>query len=167
MPGMEPKPVRASQAEMTELMLPNDANILGNILGGKVMHLVDLCGAVAASRHAGNVAVTAAMDHMDFRSPVRVGELLVLRASVNRAFNTSMEVGVKVYSESIVSGERRHTSSAYLTFVALDAAGRRTPVPPVIPETDDERRRWEQAAERRAQRLALRKPSRLGSASSR
>lgn len=147
------KPVRLSQAEMTEMVLPNDANILGNILGGQVMHLVDLCGAIAAARHAGRVAVTASIDHMDFRFPIKVGELVVLKASVNRAFQTSMEVGVKVFAESMLSGERRHTSSAYLTFVAIDDQGQRCPVPPVLPGTDDERRRFEEAGARRAQRL--------------
>lgn len=141
---------------MTELVLPNDANIVGTILGGKVMHLVDLCGAIAACRHAGAVTVTASIDHMDFRYPIRVGELVVLKASVNRAFHTSMEVGVKVFSESMLNGERRHTSSAYLTFVALDAAGHRVEVPPVLPETADERRRYEKAAARRAYRLTQR-----------
>ncbi|HXR96485.1 MAG TPA: acyl-CoA thioesterase [Terriglobales bacterium] len=150
------KPVRLSQAEMTELVLPNDANMLGNILGGKVMHLVDLCGAIAACRHSGTVAVTASVDHMDFRYPILVGELVVLKASVNRAFKTSMEVGVKVYSENMLSGERRHTSTAYLTFVALDDHGQRVPVPPVVPETADEQRRFEAAATRRAYRLRQR-----------
>ena len=150
------KPVRLSQAEMTELVLPNDANMLGNILGGKVMHLVDLCGAIAACRHSGTVAVTASVDHMDFRYPILVGQLVVLKASVNRAFKTSMEVGVKVYSENMLSGERRHTSTAYLTFVALDDNGQRVAVPPVVPETADEQRRFEAAATRRAYRLRQR-----------
>ena len=141
---------------MTELVLPNDANMLGNILGGKVMHLVDLCGAIAACRHSGTVAVTASVDHMDFRYPILVGQLVVLKASVNRAFKTSMEVGVKVYSENMLSGERRHTSTAYLTFVALDDNGQRVAVPPVVPETADEQRRFEAAATRRAYRLRQR-----------
>ncbi|HVA65061.1 MAG TPA: acyl-CoA thioesterase [Terriglobales bacterium] len=155
----DPKPVRASQSEMTELVLPNDANIVGAILGGRVMHLVDLCAAIAACRHAGAIAVTAAVDHMDFRYPIHVGELVVLKASVNRAFHTSMEVGVKVFAESMLDGTRRHTSSAYLTFVALDDHGQCLPVPPVLPETDDERRRYEQAATRRAYRLSHRQRS--------
>lgn len=150
------KPVRASQAEMTELVLPNDTNTIGNVLGGKVMHLVDLCGAIAACRHAGRIAVTASVDHMDFRHPVTVGELLILKASVNRVFTTSMEVGVKVFAESMLDGERRHTSSAYLTFVAVDEHGGRQPVRPVIPETEDEKRRYEQAGLRRAHRLSQR-----------
>ncbi|MGH9414753.1 MAG: acyl-CoA thioesterase [Terriglobales bacterium] len=153
---LDPKPVRLSQAEMTELVLPNDANIVGNILGGKVMHLVDLCCAIAASRHAGSVCVTASIDQMDFRFPIHIGELVILKASVNRAFHTSMEVGVKVFAESMLTGRRRHTSSAYLTFVAVDEHGDRLPVPPVLPETEDEKRRYEKAADRRAYRLSQR-----------
>jgi len=152
----DPKPVQASQAEMTELVLPNDANIMGNILGGKVMHLVDLCGAIAAARHCGTAAVTASVDHMDFRYPIHIGDVVVLKASVNRVFNTSMEVGVKVFSESLLTGRRRHTSSAYLTFVAVDEHGDRVPVPPLRPESEDEKRRYEAAGRRREQRLAQR-----------
>ncbi len=150
------RPVAASQAEMTEVVLPNDANPLGNILGGKVMHLVDVCGAIAAHRHASSYVVTASIDHMDFLHPIRVGELIVLKSSVNRVFHTSMEVGVKVFSENVLTGERQHTSSAYLTFVALDAAGRRREIPPVAPETADQRRRFEQAGRRREYRMAER-----------
>ncbi|HEY8055724.1 MAG TPA: acyl-CoA thioesterase [Terriglobales bacterium] len=155
-PSREPKPVRLSQSEMTEIVLPNDANIVGNVLGGRVMHLVDLCGAIAAARHSGSVAVTASIDHMDFRFPIHIGELIVLQASVNRAFNTSMEVGVKVYAESLLTGRRRHTSSAYLTFVAVDEHGDRISVPPVLPETEDEKRRYDKAEARRKYRLAQR-----------
>lgn len=153
----DPKPARTSQAEMTELVLPNDANVMGNVLGGRVMHLVDLCGAIAAARHSGTVAVTASVDHMDFRYPIHIGDLVVLKASVNRVFNTSMEVGVKVFSESLLTGRRRHTSSAYLTFVAVDEHGDHIPVPPLQPETDDEKRRFEAAGRRREQRLAQRR----------
>ena len=150
------KPVRASQAEMTEIVLPNDANPLGNILGGKVMHLVDLCGAIAAHRHSGSYAVTASIDHMDFRNPIRVGDLILLKASVNRVFRTSMEVGVKVFSENILTGQRQHTSSAYLTFVALDEYGQRKEIIPVLPGTEEEKRRFEEAGVRRAYRLEQR-----------
>ncbi len=150
------RPVSASQAEMTEVVLPNDANPLGNILGGKVMHLVDVCGAIAAHRHASSYVVTASIDHMDFLHPIRVGELIVLKSSVNRVFHTSMEVGVKVFSENVLTGERQHTSSAYLTFVALDAQGRRKEIPPVLPQTGEERRRYEQAGQRHEYRMAER-----------
>lgn len=150
------KPVRESQSEMTEVVLPNDANVLGHILGGKVMHLMDIAAAIAAHRHARNHVVTASVDHLDFRHPIKVGQLIVLKSSVNRVFKTSMEVGVKVFSEDILSGTRLHTSSAYLTFVALDEQGRRKAIPPVIPETEDEQRRYRQAEERREYRLAQR-----------
>jgi acyl-CoA hydrolase len=153
---MNPKPVRESVSEYSELALPNDANVLGNLLGGKVMHLVDLCGALAAIRHARTPVVTAAVDHMTFISPVKIGQLLMLRSSVNRVFRTSMEVGVKVLVEDLGTGEVRHTSSAYLTFVAVDAAGNRVPIPPVIAETEQEKRRYEEAALRREHRLEMR-----------
>ena len=153
---MTPKPVRESISEYNEFALPNDANVLGNLLGGKVMHLVDLCGALAAIRHARCPVVTAAVDYMTFISPVKIGQLLMLRSSVNRVFRTSMEVGVKVMVEDLASGEVRHTSSAYLTFVAIDAAGNRVPIPQVVPETEEEKRRYEEAARRREVRLEMR-----------
>src|SRR6202166_774475 len=109
------RPVRASHTEMTEIVLPQDSNLLGNILGGRVMHLVDIAGAIAAHRHCRSHVVTASVDHLDFRNPILIGELIVLKASVNRAFHTSLEVGVKVFSENVLSGERKHTTSAYLT----------------------------------------------------
>jgi len=154
---MIPKPVRESISEYSELALPNDANVLGALLGGKVMHLVDLCGALAAIRHARCPVVTASVDYMNFLSPVRIGQLLMLRSSVNRVFRTSMEVGVKVMVEDLGTGAVRHTSSAYLTFVAVDAEGHRVEVPAVIPETEDEKRRYEDAARRREVRLQMRK----------
>src|SRR5579863_4817085 len=132
---MEGKPVRESQSEYSEFALPNDANVLGHVLGGKVMHLVDLAGALAALRHARCPVVTASVDHMSFLHPVRIGELIMLRSSVNRVFRTSMEVGVKVWVEDLRTGERRHTSSAYLTFVAVNAKGTCEAIVPVIPET--------------------------------
>ena len=153
---MEGKPVRASQSTLSELALPNDANGLGTLLGGKLMHLVDIAGALAAARHSRQFVVTASMDHMDFREPVMIGELVVLRASVNRAFRTSMEVGVKVWAENMRTAYNRHVASAYLTFVALDKDRNSIPVPPLEPETDEERRRYEEAGERREYRLANR-----------
>ena len=154
---MEGKPVRESASEYSELALPNDANGLGHVLGGKVMHLVDLAGALAAMRHARRPVVTASIDHMNFLIPVRIGQLIILRSAVNRVFRTSMEVGVSVLVEDLVGGQRQHTSSAYLTFVALDEQGRPMPIQPVIPETEEEKRRYEEAGERRKYRLALRK----------
>jgi acyl-CoA hydrolase len=150
------KPVRASITEYSELALPNDANGLGNVLGGKVMHLVDMAGAIAAMRHAHHPCVTASVDNLNFLQPVHIGELIILRASVNRVFRTSMEVGVKVTTEKILTGECRHTCSAYLTFVAVNREGKPIAIPPVIPETAEEIRRFEQAEQRRAWRLELR-----------
>ena len=121
------------------------------------MHLVDLAGAMAAMRHARRLVVTLSVDQLLFLHPVRVGELIVLRSSVNRVFRTSMEVGVKVTTEKLMTGERRHTCSAYLTFVALDENQKPTPITPVIPETEEEQRRYRQAGERRQYRLAMRK----------
>jgi acyl-CoA hydrolase len=153
---MTGKPVSESASEYCELALPNDANGLGNVLGGKVMHLVDLAGAMAAMRHARRPVVTASVDSLHFLHPVRIGQLLILRSSVNRVFRTSMEVGVRVLAENLLTGERVHTCSAYLTFVALDANGIATPVPPVIPETEQQHRWYREAEERRAYRLAMR-----------
>ncbi|PWU05092.1 MAG: acyl-CoA thioesterase [Terriglobia bacterium] len=150
------KPVRQSVSEYSELALPTDVNALGNVLGGKVMHLVDLAGAMAAIRHARLPVVTASVDGLQFLHPVHSGELIILRSSVNRVFQTSMEVGVKVTTENLLTGHRLHTCSAYLTFVALDEKGKPTPVGPVIPETEEEKRRYREAGERRAYRLAHR-----------
>ena len=147
--------VSESASEYYEVCLPNDANTLGHMLGGHVMHLVDLCGAIAAIRHARCPVVTASVDQMTFLHPVRIGELVKLKSQVNRVFRTSMEVGVKVWVENMHTGEERHTSSAYLTFVALDKAGNRVVLPAAAPETEEEKRRFEQAAERRAYRLAF------------
>jgi acyl-CoA hydrolase len=154
---MTPKAVRESISDYSELALPNDANGLGNVLGGKVMHLVDLAGALAALRHARRPVVTASVDYMTFLHPVKIGQLILLRSSVNRVFRTSMEVGVKVSVEDLQTGAVRHTSSAYLTFVALDANGHTVPNPPVTPETEDEKRRYEEAARRRDYRLEMRR----------
>src|SRR5579864_3302508 len=150
------KAVRESISEYSELALPTDANGLGNVLGGKVMHLVDLAAAMAAIRHARTTVVTASVDSLHFIHPVRIGQLIVLRSSVNRVFHTSMEIGVQVETENLLTGEKLHTCSAYLTVVALDENKRPTAVPPVIPETADERRRYEEAGARREYRLALR-----------
>jgi acyl-CoA hydrolase len=146
---MRPRPVRESISEMAELVLPNVANPLNALLGGRLMHWIDLAGGIAAHRHSRQYVVTASIDHMDFLVPVRVGDLVILRSSVNRVYHTSMEVGVKVWVEHYRSEENIHVSSAYLTFVAVDAAGNRVAVPPVIPETEDEKRRYEDAAHRR------------------
>jgi len=148
--------IRGSRSEYSEICLPNDANMLGNMLGGHVMHLVDLCGAIAAIRHVRCPVVTASVDQMTFLHPIHVGELVLLKSQVNREFRTSMEVGVKVWVENLQTAEVKHTSSAYLTFVAVDNQGHRVVAPPIQPETEEELRRYEQAAERRAYRLAFR-----------
>jgi len=147
--SIRPRPVRESISEMAEIVLPNDANPLNALLGGRLMHWIDLAGAMAAHRHSRQYVVTASIDHLDFLVPVQVGDFVILRSSVNRAFHTSMEVGVKVWVEYYRSEESKHVSSAYLTFVAVDAAGNRMAVPPVVPETEDEKRRYEDAAHRR------------------
>lgn len=151
-----PRPVSESQSEMIEFVLPNDANPLGALLGGRLMHWIDLAGALAAHRHSRNYVVTASIDHLDFWTPVHVGDLVVLRSSVNRVFTTSMEVGVTVWVENYLAEESRHVSSAYLTFVAVDAAGRHLHVAPIIPETDEQKRRYEDAGRRREIRKAER-----------
>jgi acyl-CoA hydrolase len=139
---------------MVELVLPNDANQMGTLLGGRLMHWIDLAGALAALRHSRNYVVTASTDHLDFRFPVHVGDLVVFKSSVNRVFKTSMEVGIKVWVENHFTGERHHVSSAYLTFVAVDRNGRKLPVAPVIPESADQQRRFEDAGRRREIRRA-------------
>ena len=150
------RPVRESCSEYSELALPNDANPLGNLIGGRVMHLVDISGAIAAMRHARIPVVTASIDHMTFLHPVHIGELVILKSTVNRVFRTSMEVGVKVFVENMRTGLVRHTSSAYLTFVGIDTGGDRVPLPQVIPESAEELRRFEAAGARRIYRLQLR-----------
>lgn len=151
---LTPRPVRDSQSEMNEFVLPNDANPLGALLGGRLMHWIDMAGALAAHRHSRHYVVTASIDHLDFWTPVHVGDLVILRSSVNRVFTTSMEVGVTVWVENYLVEEQRQVSSAYLTFVAVDAAGRHLKVPPVVPETDEQKRRYEDAGRRREIRRA-------------
>lgn len=165
--GMSAKPARASRVEMVEVVLPNDANPLGNILGGRVMHLMDIAAAIAAHRHSNSYVVTASVDYVDFRNPIRVGDLIILKSSVNRVFRTSMEVGVKVFSENVLTGQRKHTSSAYVTFVAIDERGRPKPVRPLGLETAEDRRRYREAAIRRRIRLAHRYKQPLGRAEKR
>jgi acyl-CoA hydrolase len=148
------RPVHDSQSEMAEIVLPNDANPLGALLGGRLMHWIDLAGAMAAHRHSRSYAVTASVDHIDFLVPVRVGDLVILRSSVNRVFRTSMEVGVKVFVENYLADKFQHVASAYLTFVAVDANGNRVKVAPVIPETDEQKRRYDDAGRRREIRRA-------------
>ena len=170
-PATPPNPaartVASTQSEMTEIVLPNDTNTLGNLLGGRLMHFIDLTGAMAAYRHSRSYIVTAAMDHIDFIRPVHLGDLVTLKSSVNRAFSTSMEVGVKVWAENTRTTELAHVASAYLVFVAIDKDGRSQPVPEVVPESPDELRRFEGALRRREHRkaeAARRKQAKLATA---
>jgi len=151
---MKEKKVKDSQVEMIELVLPNDTNMLGNLLGGRLMHWIDIAAALTASRHCNNIAVTAAVDNLQFHDPIKLGDIVRLKASVNRAFKTSMEIGVRVEVEDIKSGKIFHSNSAYLTFVNVDKPSEKPiPVPPVVPESAEEKRRFEQAMKRREQRL--------------
>lgn len=140
---------------MNELVLPNDTNSLGNLMGGRLLHFMDVCAAIAAQRHSNRTVVTASVDSVDFRSAIRLGEVVVLEATVNRAFTTSMEVEIDVWAEDTSTGTRRRCNRAFYTFVAVDQSGRPIPVAPVEPETDEERERYEAAARRRELRLVL------------
>lgn len=140
---------------MTELVLPNDTNTLGNLMGGRLLHLMDVCAAIAAKRHSNRTVVTASVDSVDFQNAIRLGEVVVLKAAVNRAFSTSMEVGVSVWAEDTTTGQRRRSNRAYYTFVAVDQSGRPIPVRPVEPETEADRARHAAAGRRRELRLVL------------
>lgn len=151
------KPPRLSAVEMTEVVLPNDANPLGNMLGGRLLHLIDMAAAVAAIRHAGRPCVTASFDSVDFLTPVHVGEACILKAKVTWAGRTSLEIGVDVYAENMLTGQRRHTTTAFTTFVAIDpGTGKPAEVPPLAPETAEEQRFFDEGKVRREQRLARR-----------
>jgi acyl-CoA hydrolase len=151
---LSPKPVSASRVTLSIQMQVTDANIAGNVHGGTIMKLVDNAAGLAAAKHAGGYAVTAVMDEMSFLEPVYLSDVLTLKASVNQAFNTSMEVGVRVEAESFVTGKTTHTSSAYLVFVAIDDSGNPRPVPPLVAETEEEKQRQREAVLRREARLA-------------
>jgi len=153
LPGKRPI---ESMTEMVQVVLPNDANPLGFILGGTVMHLIDIAGAIAALRHARTVLVTAAVDGLQFLHPIRVGDLIILKARVTATWKTSLEVEVEVFSEETLTGRRQLTSLAYLTFVAVDRGSDRSPIPHLILETDDDRRRVAEAEARRGDRLKAR-----------
>lgn len=154
---LKAKPVSASRSEMTEIVLPAQTNPLGKLLGGQVMHWVDMVAAMAAHRHSNCYVVTASVDYIDFHNPINLGEIVTLKSHVNRVFRTSMEVGVEVFSENVMKGERKQTTTAYVTFVALDdKTGQPKPVAPLIVKTAEEKRRFREAAHRRKVRLALR-----------
>ncbi len=152
--GDTSRSAHCSQSEMTELILPNDTNTLGNLLGGRLMHFIDLVAAMAAYRHARTHVVTASMDHIDFIAPVHVGDLLILKSRVNRGYRTSMEVGVKVWAENAIEGTHRHVASAYLTFVAVDASGKPVPIPQLEVGDAEADRRFADAGRRREHRQA-------------
>jgi acyl-CoA hydrolase len=150
---MQARHPRESETVMSELMTPQHANLMGNVFGGVVLSLVDRVAAVAAIRHSRRPCVTVSVDKVDFKEPIHVGELITAYARVNYAGTTSMEVGVKIIAENVVTSDRRHTNSCYVTYVALDDNGRPTRVPPIVPETPDEKRRYDRAAKRRASRV--------------
>lgn len=157
MPQPEGKTATKSRVSLQQLMLPEHANAFGKIHGGLIMKMVDEAGGICAMRHAQRVCVTVAMDSMTFHSPVQVGELLSCVASVNYVGKTSIEVGVRVTAENPITGDTTHTNSAYLVYVALDENGQPCAVPPLVLETDDERRRWQDAQDRQRDRLARRR----------
>lgn len=147
------KKISLSNVIMTELVLPNHTNQLGNLLGGQLMHWIDICAAICASKHNQRVCVTASVDRIDFHHPVKLGDAVTLVASVNRVFNTSMEIGVKVYAETFKDGNKIHTNTAYLTFVSVDENNKPVKAIDAVPETEDDKRRYEEALLRREARL--------------
>ncbi len=151
--------VRDSHVETTQLVLPNDTNYLGNLLGGRLMEWMDIAAAISAQRHSNRICVTAAVDNLVFHQPIRLGEVVTLRAAVNRVFGTSMEVGVTVTAENQLTGIRKTANTAYLTFVAISEGGAPEKAPPIHPSTTDERRRFRQALVRRNFRLQQRRAS--------
>ena len=145
---MKSKSIKNSHVIMHELVLPNDTNVLGNVHGGRVMCLMDICAAMSAYKHARQPVVTASVDRLDFLAPAKKGDILILKSSVNYAHKTSMEIGVRIDAESPFTGEVRHTATAYLTFVAIDDKNKPTKIPKIIPETEDEKRRYQRAKNR-------------------
>ena len=154
-----------SASETSQVVLPHESNPLGYILGGTVMHMIDITGALACHRHTNSLALTAGVDSLDFIHPIRVGDIIILKSRVNATFRTSLEVEVEVFSESITSGDRKLTSKAYLTFVSLDEHGRPKPVPPLVVDTPEDEERSRQAHARRTERLARKKKGAPASAS--
>ena len=150
-----PKTVQDSACVMNEIVFPNDTNSLGNMMGGRLLHLMDKCAAISAQRHANQVCVTASVDSVEFQGPIREAEVVIIESQINRTFKTSMEVELNVWAENPRAQTRRKCNRAYYTFVALSDDGTPTAVPPITPETDDEKRRYEQAAKRREVRLVL------------
>ena len=149
---MKYKTIKDSQVVMHELVLPNDTNVLGNVHGGRVMCLMDICAAMSAYKHARKPVVTASVDQLDFLAPAKKGDILILKSSVNYAHRTSMEIGVRIDAESPLTGELRHTATAYLTFVAIDSNNKPSEIPKIKPATDNEQRRYDRAKKRHLQR---------------
>ncbi len=149
------KTVSESRSITSEIVLPNDTNNLGNMMGGRLLYLMDISAAISAQRHTNRICVTAAVDSVEFESPIRQGEIVVIESHVNRAFRTSMEVELNVWAENAIEQTRRKCNRAYYTFVAVDATNRPTPVPKILPETPEEQARYEAAAKRRELRLIV------------
>lgn len=149
--------VMDSQVQMVQMVLPTDTNRLGNLLGGQLMQWIDIAAAIAASRHTNRVCVTASVDELNFHHPILQGDVVTLQASVNRVFRTSLEIGVRVTKENLLTGQKVYTNTAYLTFVAIDEQGKPVSAPPIKPVTKDEKRRYADAARRRELRLLHRK----------
>jgi acyl-CoA hydrolase len=152
-----PRPVRLSQVTFADLAEPHSMNVAGTLFGGTILGFIDRAAAFCAMKHAGRPVVTKSMDSVEFNEPILIGELVVAMASVNFTGTTSMEVGIKVLAQNPITGRERHTNTCYATFVALDEGGRPTRIPPVLPETEDEKRRWEAGRKRREERLARRR----------
>ena len=155
MPSPTAKPVSASTCKMTEIVLPNDTNSLGNMMGGRLLHLMDKCAAISSQRHANRVCVTASVDNVEFQSAIKEGEIVVIESHVNRAFHTSMEVELNVWAEDPKTETRRKCNRAFYTFVAIDEEGATVEIPSITPETEEERERYEAAAKRRDIRLVI------------
>lgn len=149
------KTVNASRVRMVELVMPNDTNPLGNLMGGRLLHWMDMCSAIAAQRHCNRSVVTVSVDSVQFRESIKLGEVVVIEGEVTRAFRTSMEVAMEVYAENLRTGSRRLCTTSYYTFVAVDSDGKPIPVQPILPETDAEKERYEGAERRRAMRLSM------------
>lgn len=149
------KTVAASRVRMNELVMPNDTNPLGNLMGGRLLQWMDVCSAISAQRHCNRNVVTISVDNVEFKSAIRLGEVVVIEAEVTRAFTSSMEVAMQVWAENLRTGERRLCTTSFYTFVSVDADGRPVPVPRIIAETDFEKERFEQARERREMRLKI------------
>jgi acyl-CoA hydrolase len=147
------KKVSESIITMTELVLPHHTNTLGNLLGGQLMHWIDICAALCAAKHSQRVCVTASVDRIDFHHPVKLGQVVTLTAKVSRVFNTSMEVGVEVFAESFTEGKKFHSNSAFLTFVSMDENNKTVKAPIVIPESEEELKNFDEALKRRENRL--------------